>query len=875
MRPLFRLLAQQALCLFAGFSLLWGQAPSFRDAVGHDIGSRITLHHQMMSYLHRLETTSDRIKVIHQGESWEGRALKVAVVTSPENHARLSSIQANAQRLADPRTLTQQEMISLVKTQPAIVWLGGSIHGFELSGSEGLLMLLERLTTKNDSATLNVLKNTVVLIDPVLNPDGRDAFANLNIENMGRFANPEGDDWGNSFTSWQAVKFRTGHYYFDTNRDWFAHTQRETQHRIRTIQAWRPQVGVDAHEMGSDVEFYFDPPTQPYSPYFPAYARRWFVKFGESYAQAFDQSGFEYMTREQFNYFYPGYTTVFVSYQGAIGMLYEQGSTRGLALKRPDESTRTLLDALTQQYTAAWSALQLSAAEREKLLIEYYESHLRAIEEGKKGIRRYLITPEGDPQHVAELVNLLMRNGIEVGQLSKDRTLQNVRDREGRSLGSMAFPAGTYIVEANQPRSALLRTLLEPHLPLPSDFLEAARERLDRGENPRFYDITAWSLPLLFNINGYSSSDGQDLAADRITAEISAARYFPTNRPTYAYLIDGKQAVSLSALYLLKEKNYRASVLWRPTEIAGRKYSSGTVIVRIGQNENSIHETMMNLSREYDLRIDGVNTGFGGDRGPSLGSGEATFSVKKPVIGILAEDPFQGYSFGWAWYTLDQQYRIPVTVLRTGTINRTQLDRFNVLVLPEVGDTATLARLLGPSGMERIARWVREGGTLVTFGSATEVARKQLNLVKLRSWYDIKEKEKAKGAEGESTKMRRFSVPGTIFRTTLDPNRWLASGYESGLPVIVNSDRLYVVPDEPPSSLIRTVARFEDGTKGKLSGHAWNETVERIGGCVFLYEERIGQGRVICFSEDPNFRGFWRGANRLFLNAVILGPSAP
>ncbi|MBM4167976.1 MAG: hypothetical protein FJ215_02290 [Ignavibacteria bacterium] len=875
MRPSFRSVILQALCLAVLTSTSWSQVPSFRDAVGHDIGSRITLHHQMMSYLLKLENASDRVKIIHQGESWEGRAFKVAIVTSPSNHARLKTIQDNARKLADPRTLSRLEMLSLVKSQPAIVWLGGSIHGFELSGSEGLLMLLDHLATKNDSATMNVLNNTVILIDPVLNPDGRDAFAHINIENMGRMPNPEGDDWGNSFTSWQAVKFRTGHYYFDTNRDWFAHTQRETRTRIPTILSWRPQVGIDAHEMGSDVEFYFDPPTQPYSPYFPDYARRWFVKFGESYAKAFDRAGFEYMTREQFNYFYPGYTTVFLSYQGAVGMLYEQGSSRGLALKRPDESTRTLLDALRQQYTAAWAALQFSAGEREKLLIEYYESHLRAIEDGQKGTRRYFIMRDGDPHHVTELINVLVRNGIEVGTLAKEQSVKDVKDREGRSIGSRSFPAGTYVVESSQPRGAFLKTLLEPHLPLPEEFLKSARERLDRGENPRFYDITAWSLPLMFNVNGYTSSDGQQLPVEQIANEIPMSGEFPQSRPTYAYLIDGKQSASMSALYHLKEKNARASFLWKPTKVAGKEYPSGTVIVRISQNENSIHEVMRNLSREFGLRVDGVNTGFGGDLGPSLGSGDATFLVKKPVIGIVAEDPFQGYSFGWAWYTLDRQYNIPVTVLRAGTISRTKLDRFNVLILPEVGDTASLARLLGPTGMDRIARWVREGGTLVTIGSATEVARKQLNLIKLRSWYEVQEKARAKGGEGESTRIRRFSVPGSIFRASLEPNRWITAGYDAELAVFVGSDRLYLAPDDPPSSAIRAVARYEDGAKGRISGHAWKESLERIGGALFLYEERVAQGRVICFAEDPNFRGYWRGANRLFLNAVILGPSAP
>jgi hypothetical protein len=863
-RTAFRGLTAQ-LAVLAAATAAAAQVPRFKDVTGHDFGERITLHHEVVRYLERLAETSDRVRIVRQGATWEGRELIVAIVTSPENHARLDEIQAAAGRLGDPRRTTPGEADRIIEGQPVILWYGGSIHGFELSGAEGLLKMLERLTTADDPATLEVLENAVVLIDPILNPDGRDAFASLNHNNIGREPNPSRDDWANDFTSWESLKFRTGHYYFDTNRDWFAQTQRETRARAPTIVAWRPQVVVDMHEMSSDVEFYFDPGTDPYAPYFPPLSRRWFDIFSRAYAAAFDSAGFEYMTRERFDYFYPGYTTAFGDYQGAVGMLYEQGSSRGLAITRFDESVRTLSDALEQHYVAAWTAARTAVENRTKLLREYYDALRADIADGRRGVRRYLIAPEGDPLHRAELVNLLMRNGVEVDVLSERVRLRDVRDRAGASVGAMEFPAGTYVIEAAQPHNRLVRMLLEPDVPTPEDFLREARARVDRGERPRFYDITAWSLPLLFNLAGYSTSDGRALPAERLTAPVEAETEFPASRPAYAYLIDGSRAAAASAAYHLRKDGYRVAVIRKPTRIEGRDYASGTVIVRIGQNDESVHDAVRAVAERFGLAVYGVDTGLAEPGYPVLGSGDDVTSVREAEIAILAEDPIQAYSFGWAWYTLDRQYEIPVTVLRVGRVADRPLDRYNVLILPSAGAEA-LAKRLGEDGVERIVRWVKDGGTLVAIGGAVDFAREKLELIGLRSWYDTDEGKDA----------QKLSVPGAILRVELDPQHWLTAGYAGAeLPVLVYSNRIYLMPEGPPSARKRLVGRYADRGSLKIAGHAWDESLDRLAGAVFAYEERVGRGRVIAFAEDVNFRGYWRGADRLFLNAVVLGPSAP
>jgi hypothetical protein len=856
------------------------EVASFPDFVGHDHGERITVHHQMESYLRYLAANSDRVEIVEQGESWEGRQLLLAIVTSPANHARLGEIQATARRLGDPRELTDDEAQALIADQPAIVFMGGSIHGFELSGAEGVLKLVHHMTTRDDAATLEVLDNVVLLLDPMLNPDGRDAFAHRNHRSIGREPKSARDDWSNDFTRWDAVGYRTGHYFFDTNRDWWAHTQRETQARVPTIQAWRPQVVIDLHEMGSDVEFYFDPPDVPYGPFFPEFAREWFVEFGNAYAEAFDEAGFEYMTRERYNFFYPGYTTSWGSYQGAVGMLYEQGSTRGLAMERADESVRLLADALEQQYTAAWTAARVAATRREELLSDYVANLRAAIADGRRGVRRYLIEPGGDPQHLAELVALLERNGIEVGRLAEDTTLAGVRDRAGKGVGDRTFAAGTYVVEAAQPANRLVRALLEPDLPLPDDFLEIARQRIDRGANPRFYDITAWSLPLLFDQAGYSSTDGRTLAVESIGAA-SGGPTIPDQPAGYAYLIDGSQAASVAALLDLKRAGYRASVTLKPTSIAEEAISTGTVVLRVGQNDDSLHGAVRDAATRRALTVRAVDTGLSDPGYPSLGSADV-MPFRMPEIALLGDDPVHGYSFGWAWYTLDRQYEIPVTVRTARSIRSEPIHRFDVLVIPHLFSARELGRLLGDEGKDRLKKWIEDGGSLVALGSAVDFVREELELAGLRSWYDVQTgrdkmsaEEKKEDPIDPADEPTRFDVPGAIVAAELDPEAWLSAGYDGTMPGLVDSSRLYVAPEGPPNSGRRVVARYAGSETLRLSGFLWPETAERLPGTVLAYEERIGDGRVILIAEDLNFRGYWRGSDRLFLNAVVLSPSAP
>jgi hypothetical protein len=408
----------------------------------------------------------------------------------------------------------------------------------------------------------------------------------------------------------------------------------------------------------------------------------------------------------------------------------------------------------------------------------------------------------------------------------------------------------------------MIRALFEPDSPVPQEFLDEARILVDRGENPRFYDVTGYSLPLYFNVQAFGSTDTATLPARRWDRE--APRSVPSlPRAGYAYLLDGADSRSLTVLMHLRLKGYRAAVSTVPLTVGGERLPTGTVVVRTGQNPESLHDDLADLVRQYPLRVRAVDSGATDTVVPALGSADV-LPVRTPSVALVAEGPVNGTSFGFAWHALDQFYHLPHTVLRAGSLATLDLRDFNVLILPEVS-AAALATLLGPSGIDRIRRWVQDGGTLIALGSAVDFVRGPLGLLSLVSWYDT--------AEGQGA--AAIEVPGAFFRGTLDRRSWLSAGIPDGdFPLQLRSSRIYLDPGLPPSAGRRRIGAFPS-EDAHLSGHAWDESQARIPGSVFAWEERQGSGRVIAFSEDVNFRGHSRGSQRLFLNAVVLGPTAP
>ncbi|MBC6949692.1 peptidase M14, partial [candidate division KSB1 bacterium] len=499
----FQSLFSQSFEFYAG-AVYDPNVPTLKNVVGHDWAEKITLHHEAERYIHALAKASPRIELIKYAESWEGRSLYYLIVASEKNLGRVAEIKQAMQKLADTRNLTATQADELINNMPAIVWLTYGVHGNEISSTDAALLMAYHLAAaQNDSVSRKILAQGVVLIDPMQNPDGRDRYVNYLRQTQGRW--PDENQLSAEHNElWPSG--RVNHYLFDMNRDWFANTQPETQGRTRSFLEWHPQVFVDLHEMGSGQTYYFAPPADPKNPNMTTQQADWLARFGRNNAKWFDRFRFDYFTREIFDSFYPGYGEGWPIFQGAIGMTYEQAGADGLVIQRDDETLLRYRDAVHHHFIASLSTAEMAANNRVDLLRYFYNYRRTAIEEGSRElVKEYIIAPGSDPNRAIKLATLLMQQGIEIKRAEAAFTNSRVRDYfEGR-LASKNFPAGTFVVPLAQPAKRLLKTLMDRQTNMDQAFIEEQLQRRKKRLPDEFYDVTGWSLPLLYNVECYAA----------------------------------------------------------------------------------------------------------------------------------------------------------------------------------------------------------------------------------------------------------------------------------------------------------------------------------------------------------------------------------
>ena len=462
--------------------------PSFRQVLGYDPGEKITSHAGILQYLNALQDASGRIKVFDYGTSWEGRKLVYAAVGSEANIRRLAEIRAAIARVADPRKISEPEAKKIMAGLPAVVWLSYGVHGNEISSPDAaLLTAYHLLAARNDPMAERILAGVLVLIDPIQNPDGRDRFLHYYEQAAGLepdtspLAAEHNEPWPGG---------RTNHYLFDLNRDWLALTQPEIRSQVKTLREWLPLVYVDLHEMGPETTYYFAPEADPYNPHLTADQRASLKLFGRNNARWFDHFGFDYFTRDVYDAFYPGYGASWPCYYGAVAMTYEQASVRGLVVRRGDGTEVRYRDTVRHHFVASLSTAEAAAANREQLWSDFYSYRVTAIAEGsQEAVREYILPRGRDPSATDKLAAILVEHGIEVNRATAPF---RAGDRE--------FPAGTYCLPLAQPAKRLVRNLIDPQVPMDEKFLKEEEERRRRKQRSEIYDVTAWSLPLLFNV---------------------------------------------------------------------------------------------------------------------------------------------------------------------------------------------------------------------------------------------------------------------------------------------------------------------------------------------------------------------------------------
>jgi len=776
MKPSFRslaLLASLAICVSSAAAQtarfdFYARGP-YRESVPrpqtitrYDVGDFHTNYATMERVINSIaQAAPERVRVFEMGLTNEYRMMRLLAISSPENIARLDEIKANVARLSDPRQTSGEEAQRIINGTPIIVWLAYTIHGNESASFETMMQVVYQLAASSEPTTLDVLKNCVVLVNVCENPDGHERFAtwyNANgIGNPDPLAAEHREPW--------SVWGRANHYRFDLNRDNLVASQLETRHMQRAYLEWNPQVLVDHH--GQTTQYFFPPAALPINPNLPsAPTARWLTAFGRANAAQFDARQWDYYVRDVFDIFYPGYWDSWPSLNGATGMTFETdaGGPRGYNWRRDDDTIITFRTGIAKHYVASLTVLETASQNRAARLNDYYEFKRGALEEGRSGpVRRFVILPGSDPVRAGELVDILLRSGVEVGVARE--AFQSSRAHGYTAANAPAisrqFPAGAYVVDLAQPQKRLAKAFLEPETPLDEAFAREQLARFQRNqrrgtnadkEGYNFYDITAWSLPLAFGVEAYWTEDagGTMTPLPRPTPAIEPnAVEAPENRnrmrvPDFvraggvaggraniAYIIPYERNSAASLAYRLQREDFKLAVAARPLNAGGRDWPRGTMVVRVSRNPETLHERIAQLARETGVDVFAVNSGFNETGETGIG-GENVVSLRRPRIVVVADDPVSQTSYGALWWTLDR-YGVDFTPMSIANLRRAgNLEQYNVIIMPD-GSPGGYFTAFGKSGIDNLRDWISRGGTLVCLkGAAVFAALKDVNLTSSR-----------------------------------------------------------------------------------------------------------------------------------------------
>lgn len=793
--------------------------PTPKSVIGHDVGEWHITHDKLVEYMKALAQSSDRITIENRGTTYEGRPLILLTITSPKNHQNIDAIRE--QHIA----ATESNASVNTSTMPIVVNQGFSIHGNEPSGSNAALLVAYYLAAAESDAVKNMLDQTIILFDPSFNPDGLQRFAFWANSNKSKNLNPDPND-----REYNEVwpRGRTNHYWFDMNRDWLPVQLPESRARIETFHKWLPNILTDHHEMGTNSSFFFQPgiPSRTH-PLTPQLNQDLTKKIGDYHAKAFDKIGSFYYTEESFDDFYYGKGSTFPDINGSIGILFEQASSRG----HIQESTNGLLTfafTIRNQFTAALSTLDAGYNMREELLKYQHDFFKEARNEAAKEKGKNIVFGDSkDAAKTFELAQILKRHQIELYELKDDATIDGKQFKKGYS----------YVVPKNQKNTRLINGMFEKR----TSFKDSL-----------FYDVSAWTLPLAFNLD-YA----EGVASSHLGEQVKDLKMKPgqvSSKSDYAYVMEWHEYYTPKALNLILSSDLRAKVAMRQFSANGKKYDYGTIMIPVqnqSKNSDEIFQLLNKAAQESQVQIDAVSTGL--TEGVNLGSDHFR-PLTQPKIAVLVGNGINSSDAGEIWHLLDQRYDMVMTKLDTDNLGRADLSRYNTIIVPNGS--------LNKNDTEKLMTWVEDGGTLIGFKNAL----RWMNTNKLMK-LDFKTSERiAKNISFEQRNDYNGAqvIGGAIFEAKLDRSHPINFGYKNDkLPLFRNST-LFVKPDK------QSYNNPIQYTKNPLlSGYISKPNLDSLALSVAYQMQRLKRGKVVAFTDNTNLRAFWFGTNKLMMNAIF------
>lgn len=834
--------------------------PTLTATVGHAPGSRITSPDQTYAYLKALaEAAPDRAQLVQYAVSWEGRPLYYLVLSAPANMARIDAIRADMANIAAGRAGNGSAL--------PVTWLAYGVHGNEISSTDAALMTAYHLlAAQGDERAAKIMANTIVVVDPMQNPDGRARFVNNFLASTGivpdadRQAAEHDEPWPSG---------RVNHYMFDLNRDWFTLSQPETRGKVAAIRQWNPVVVVDLHEMGGDETYFFSPAAQPFSPNLTPAQIRAYELIGRYNAAAFDARGEPYFTREVFDLFYPGYGDTWNAHQGAVGSTYEQGSARGLVFARRDGTELTYADGVENHFTASLATADAVADNPQKFLSDF-AAYRAGNASGAAGRGAYVIDLGKRRWNAERLGRRLAAQGITV-----------LRREGSASVCGKSYPSGYLAVPQAQPAARLIRSLLDRDTPLPPDFLAEQERRRSVDLPHELYDVTAWSVGPMAGVDVSlcnTAVSGDPMSAEApITAKAEGSGAFAIAVPW----TDSGQARLVT---LALREGIDGRVTDKAFTTAGREFPRGTVVFPAGSNSPEKMARLAALASEVGAHTVALDSGWV-DSGPNLGS-ERFVRLTLPRVAVAWDDGVSQLSAGALRFVLEQRIGLPVTPIRTSRLARADLSDYDVLLVPE-GDPSGV---LGDGGQRAVRSFVQRGGVLVAIGESLESfsgGDNPLLAVKREAALGREPAEggDAKGALAEAVAITNDAeyreaikdqqalpdtLPGALLNVVGEPDHFLSAGYDDGAVVLATGTQIFTPLDRAKGI---NVLRFAAPGNLIASGYVWDENRKQLAYKPYLVAQPQGRGLMIGFAHDPSTRAYLEGLDLLIANAVLVAPS--
>ncbi len=834
---IFTAMSKHILPLFACLIILSSanaqlQSPS--DFLGYKLGTHFTPHYRIAEYFKEAAQASKNIKLLQYGTTNEGRPLLTAFIGSEENIKRLEEIRKYNLSVAG---LGKSPAIA---NPPVIVWLSYNVHGSEPSSSEAAMQTLFDLADPTNTRTREWMKNTIIVIDPCLNPDGRDRYVNFYNQvgditsDVSIFSREHTEPWPGG---------RVNHYYFDLNRDWAWQVQKETQARVGLYNQWLPQIHVDFHEQGINAPYYFAPAAEPFHRVITPWQREFQTTIGKNNAKYFDQNGWMYFTREEFDLLYPSYGDTYPLYNGSIGMTYEQGGINGgLGVVIKSGDTLTLADRIAHHHSNSLSTVETASLNAPKVLAEFKKFFDNSRNSPTGDYRAYVVKNDNKDK-VAALATLLDRNSIQYAFGLKQAIPDGFNYFTGKNE-PFTISGDDMVINTAQPKSVLLNVLFEP-----KTFVADSNT----------YDITAWSLPYAYGLKAYGLKE----SVKGTEASYSHTADGPMDiTKAYAYVGGWQSVEDVKFLAALLKSNIRVRYAENAFETAGKKFNAGSLIItKAGNNRPDFDRVIAQIANMFGRKLVPLTSGFV-DKGADIGSKEVHF-IAKPRVLLLSNEGTNAEAMGEIWHFFEQQLSYPVTLVRYQDIGRVKLSDFDVLIVPDGNYNDFPA--------DKLQGWVRDGGKMIIMGDAIgQLVDKKGFDIKRKDKKDDKDDSKSKKpAEvriyGEREQQAlRSTVPGAIYRLKLDNTHPLGFGMPNFYFDLKLDDNIYDYLGDN-SWNVGTIKK-----DGYVAGFVGEKSKAKIADGMLLGVQPIGRGSVVYMVDDPLFREFWENGKLLFSNAVFM-----